>query len=92
MVKFYSVKNRETAFVIIMYALLVILVGAYFVAKTVSEYEIVPSDLLLIVPIVVLALTLFVPIKKAHKHKEADLEIMKQIVINRIEAIKRWDD
>lgn len=91
-VKFYSVKNRETAFVIIMYALLVILVGAYFVAKTVSEYEIVPSDLLLIVPIVVLALTLFVPIKKAHKHKEADLEIMKQIVINRIEAIKRWDD
>ncbi len=91
-VKFYSVKSRDTAFIIIMYILLIVLTGAYYIAKIVSEYEIVPSDFLLIVPIVVLALIFFVPIKKAHKHKDADLEIMKNIVINRIEAIKRWDD
>ena len=75
-----------------MYALLVMLTGAYFVAKTVSEYDLVPSDFLLIVPLIILALIFFVPNKKARKHKDADLEIMKKLAINRIEAIKRWDD
>ncbi len=91
-VKFYSVKSRDTVFIIIMYAILVILVGAYYAAKVVMEYDFVPSDFFLIVPIIVLALIFFVPLKKARKHKEADLEIMKSVVINRIEAIKRWDD
>jgi len=91
-VKFYSVRSRSTPLFIIVLAIWGILIGAYYAAKIIMEYDFVPSDFYLIAPPILFFFVFLAPLKKARKYKDADLEIMKQIVINRIEAAKRWDD
>lgn len=91
-VKFYSVRSRSTPIFIIVLAIWAILIGAYYAAKIVMEYDFVTSDFYLIAPPILFFFVFLAPSKKARKYKDADLEIMKSIVINRIEAAKRWDD
>ena len=91
-VKLYSVRSRGTPLFIIVLAIWAIFIGAYYTAKIVTEYDFVPSDFYLLAPPILFFFVFLAPLKKAHKYKDADLEIMKGVVINRIEAIKRWDD
>ncbi len=69
-----------------------IIIGAYITIKTVLDYPLGAKGCLLIAYMLISIAAFVISMKKTSKNKTADFEIMKNLAINRIEAIKRWDD